>query len=69
MTYNEKTRGLKPKKGYALKEKNAEFMSDHEIFLSVFSKPSDFDEIDMEEFERLAKEMEEKQNADRHQTE
>ena len=49
MIYNEKTRGLTPKKGYALKSKDGELLSDHEIFLGKFSKPSDFVEITWDE--------------------
>lgn len=69
MIYNEKTRCLTPKKGYALKSKDGELLSDHEIFLGKFSKPSDFEEISMEEYDRLLKEREEKENADRHEIE
>ena len=69
MIYNEKTRGLTPKKGYALKSKDGELLSDHEIFLGKFSKPSDFEEITMEEYNALLKEREEKENADRHEIE
>ena len=69
MIFSEKTRGLKPKKGYALKERNGDLLSDHEIFLGKFSKPDDYEEITMEEYVRLAKEMEEKENADRYEIE
>ena len=69
MIYNEKTRGLTPKKGYALKSKDGELLSEHEIFLGKFSKPSDFEEITLEEYARLIKEQEEKANADRHEIE
>lgn len=66
MIYNEKTRALAPKKGYALKSKDGELLSDHEIFLGKFSKPSDFGEITLDEYNALLKEREEKENADRH---
>ena len=66
MIYNEKTRGLSPKKGYALKSKDGELLSDHEIFLGKFSKPSDFEEITIDEYNTLLKEQEEKANANRH---
>ena len=69
MIYNEKTRGLTPKKGYALKSKNGELLSDHEIFLGKFSTPKDYEEITMEEYDRMLKELEEKENADRHEIE
>lgn len=69
MIYNEKTRGLTPKKGYALKSLDGELLSDHEIFLGKFSKPSDFEEITLEEYNALLKEQEEKSNADRHEIE
>ena len=69
MIYNEKTRGISPKKGYALKSKDGELISEHEIFLGKFSKPSDFEEITLEEYARLIKEQEEKANADRHEIE
>ena len=69
MIYNEKTRWLTPKKGYALKSKDGELLSDHEVFLGKFSKPSDFEEIAMEEYNALLKEREEKENADRHEIE
>ena len=69
MIYNEKTRGLTPKKGYALKSKDGELLSEHEIFLGKFSKPNDFEEITLEEYARLIKEQEEKANADRHEIE
>lgn len=69
MIYNEKTRGLSPKKGYALKSKDGELLSEHEIFLGKFSKPSDFEEITLEEYARLIKEQEEKANAYRHEIE
>ena len=69
MIYNEKTRALAPKKGYALKSKDGELLSDHEIFLGKFSKPSDFGEITMEEYNALLKEQEEKENANRHEIE
>ena len=69
MIYNEKKRGLSPKKGYALKSKDGELLSDHEIFLGKFSKPSDFEEITLDEYARLLKEREEKENADRHEIE
>ena len=66
MIYNEKTRGLTPKKGYALKSKDGELFSDHEIFLGKFSTPKDYTEITMEEYDRMIKEIEEKANANRH---
>ena len=69
MIYNEKTRGLYPKKGYALKSKDGELLSDHEVFLGKFSKPSDFVEITLEEYNALLKEREENENADRHEIE
>lgn len=69
MIYNEKTRGLTPKKGYALKSKDGELLSDHEIFLGKFSKPSDFEKITLEEYNALLKKREEKENADRHEIE
>ena len=69
MIYNEKTRGIKKKKGYALKSKDGELLSDHEIFLGKFSKPSDFVEITLDEYNALLKEREEKENADRHEIE
>ena len=69
MIYNEKTRGLTPKNGYAIKSKDGELLSDHEIFLGKFSKPSDFEEITLEEYNALLKELEEKENADRHEIE
>ena len=69
MIYNENTRGLAPKKGYALKSLDGELLSDHEIFLGKFSKPSDFEEITLEEYNALMKELEEKENADRHEIE
>lgn len=69
MIYNEKTRGLTPKNGYALKSMDGELLSDHEIFIGKFSKPSDFEEITLEEYARLLKEQEEKANADRHEIE
>lgn len=69
MIYNEKTRGLTPKKGYALKSKDGELLSNHEIFIGKFSKPSDFEEIAMEEYNALLKEREDKANADRHEIE
>lgn len=69
MIYNEKTRGLCPKKGYALKTKDGELLSDHEIFLGKFSKPSDFAEITIDEYNALLKEREEKENAGRHEIE
>ena len=69
MIYNEKTRGLYPKKGYALKSKDGELLSDHEVFLGKFSKPSDFVEITLDEYNALLKEREEKENADRHEIE
>ena len=69
MIYNEKTRGISPKKGYALKSKYGELLSDHEIFLGKFSKPSDFEEITIDEYNALLKEREEKENADRHEIE
>ena len=66
MIYNEKTRGLTPKKGYALKSKDGELLSEHELFLGKFSKTSDFEEITLDEYNALLKEREEKENADRH---
>lgn len=69
MIYNEKKRGLTPKKGYALKSKDGELLSDHEIFLGKFSKPSDFEEITLDEYNALLKEREEKENAYRHEIE
>ena len=69
MIYNEKTRGLTPKKGYALKSNDGELLSDHEIFLGKFSKQSDFEEITIDEYNALLKEREEKENADRHEIE
>ena len=69
MIYNEKTRGLSPKKGYALKSKDGELLSDHEVFLGKFSKQSDFVEITLDEYNALLKEREEKENADRHEIE
>ena len=66
MIYNEKTRGLSPKKGYALKSLDGELLSDHEIFLGKFSTPKDYTEITMEEYDRMIKEIEEKENAYRH---
>ena len=69
MIYNEKTRGISLKKGYALKSKYGELLSDHEIFLGKFSKPSDFEEITIDEYNALLKEREEKENADRHEIE
>ena len=69
MIYNEKTRGLTPKKGYALKSRDGELLSDHEVFLGKFSKPSDFVEITLDEYNALLKELEEKENADRHEIE
>ena len=66
MIYNKNTRGLSPKKGYALKSKDGELLSDHEVFLGKFSKPSDFVEITLDEYNALLKEREEKENADRH---
>ena len=69
MIYSENTRGLSPKKGYALKSKDGELLSDHEVFLGKFSKPSDFEEITLEEYNALLKEREEKENADRHEIE
>ena len=69
MIYDEKTRGLTPEKGYALKSKDGELLSDHEIFLGKFSKPSDFEEITLEKYNALLKEREEKENADRHEIE
>lgn len=69
MIYNENTRGLTPKKGYALKSLDGELLSDHEIFLGKFSKPSDFEEITIDEYNALLKEREEKENADRHEIE
>ena len=69
MIYNEKTRGLAPEKGYALKSLDGKLLSDHEIFIGKFSKPNDFAEITMEEYNTLLKEREEKENADRHEIE
>ena len=69
MIYNEKTRGLYPKKGYALKSLDGELLSDHEVFLGKFSKPSDYEEITIYEYNALLKEREEKENADRHEIE
>ena len=69
MIYNEKTRGLSSKKGYALKSIDGELLSDHEIFIGKFSKPSDFAELTMEEYNTLLKEREEKENANRHEIE
>lgn len=69
MIFNEKTRGLSPKKGYALKSKDGELLSDHEIFIGIFSKPSDFEEITVEEYDRMIKDIEEKENANRHEIE
>ena len=69
MIYNEKTRGLFPKKGYALKSKDGELLSDHEVFIGKFAKPSDFEEITIDEYNALLKEREEKENADRHEIE
>ena len=69
MIYNEKTRGLYPKKGYALKSKDGELLSDHEVFIGKFSKPSDFEEITIDEYNALLKEREDKENADRHEIE
>ena len=69
MIYNEKTRGLSSKKGYALKSIDGELLSDHEIFIGKFSKPRDFAEITMEEYNTLLKEREEKENANRHEIE
>ena len=69
MIYNEKTRGLTPKKGYALKSRDGELLSDHEVFLGKFSKPSDFVEITLDEYNALLKEREEKENADGHEIE
>lgn len=69
MIYNEKTRGLTPKKGYALKSMDGELLSDHEIFLGKFSTPKDYTEITMEEYDRMIKEIEEKENANRHEIE
>ena len=69
MIYNEKTRGLSPKKGYALKSRDGELLSGHEIFIGKFSKPSDFVEITLDEYNALLKEREEKENADRHEIE
>ena len=66
MIYNEKTRGLAPEKGYALKSLDGELLSDHEIFIGKFSKPSDYEEITIDEYNALLKEREEKANADRH---
>ena len=58
MIYNEKTRGLYPKKGYALKSKDGELLSDHEIFLGKLSKPRAFVEITLDEYNALVKERE-----------
>lgn len=69
MIYNEKTRGLTPKKGYALKSRDGELLSDHEIFIGKFSKPKDYEEITLDEYNALLKEQEEKENADRHEIE
>ena len=69
MIYNEKTRGLTPKNGYALKSKDGALLSDHEVFLGKFSKPSDFEDIPFAEYNALLKEREEKENADRHEIE
>lgn len=69
MIYNEKTRGLNPKKGYALKLLVGELLSDHEIFIGKFLKPSDFGEITIDEYNALLKEREEKENANRHEIE
>ena len=69
MIYNEKTRGLSPKKGYALKSMDGELLSDHEIFIGKFLKPNDFGEITLDEYSALLKEREEKENADRHEIE
>lgn len=69
MIYKESTRELAPEKGHALKSKDGELLSDHAIYLGKFSKPSDFEEITMEEYDRLLKEREEKENADRHEIE
>ena len=69
MIYNEKTRGLTPKKGYALKSRDGELLSDHEIFIGKFSKPSDFEEITIDEYNALLKEREDNENADRHEIE
>ena len=69
MIYNEKTRGLTPKKGYALKAKDGELLSDHEVFIGKFSKPSDYKKKTKEEYNALLKEREEKENADRHEIE
>ena len=69
MIYNEKTRGLSPKKGYALKLLVGELLSDHEIFIGKFLKPNDFEEITIDEYNALLKEREEKENADRHEIE
>ena len=69
MIYNEKTRGLAPKKGYALKLLVGELISDHEIFIGKFLKPSDFEEITIDEYNTLLKKQEEKANADRHEIE
>lgn len=66
MIYNEKTRGLSPKKGCALKLLVGELLSDHEIFIGKFLKPSDFKEITIDEYNALLKEREEKENANRH---
>ena len=69
MIYSEKTRGLSPKKGYALKLLVGELLSDHEIFIGKFLKPNDFEEITIDEYNALLKEREEKENADRHEIE
>ena len=66
MIYNEKTRGLTPKKGYALKSLDGELLSDHEIFIGKFSTPKDYTEINIDEYNTLLKEQEEKAKADRH---
>ena len=66
MIYNEKTRALSPKKGYALKSRDGELLSDHEIFIGKFLKPSDLEEITIDEYNTLLKEREEKENANRH---
>ena len=66
MIYNEKTRGLSPKKGYALKLLVGELLSDHEIFIGKFLKPSYFEEITIDEYNTLLKKQEEKENANRH---
>lgn len=69
MIYNEKTRGLAPKTGCALKLLVGELLSDHEIFIGKFLKPSDFEEITIDEYNALLKEREENENADRHEIE